>query len=159
MVDLVLGCLVGLVLALTGAGGGILAVPVLIFGAGLDTLQAAPIALVAVGMSAGVGALMGLKAGIVRYRAALLASACGVVLAPFGSFLAHQVGNRALTIVFALILAYVALRMLLQAARPPTKPDSAASSPAAWNPMNLRSAVFDTLRVWRNERSVSGRST
>lgn len=129
MIDFLLGCLIGLVLALTGAGGGILATPALVFGAGLDTLQAAPIALLAVGMSAAVGAVIGLRAGIVRYRAALLAAACGAVMTPLGSYLARLAGNRALTVVFALVLAYVALRMLRQAARPNTTTQTAALAP------------------------------
>ena len=43
-----LGALVGFVLALTGAGGAIIAVPLLVFGFDLDLAQAAPIALLAV---------------------------------------------------------------------------------------------------------------
>ncbi|MCF6806776.1 sulfite exporter TauE/SafE family protein, partial [Pseudomonas stutzeri] len=42
MVEIGLGLLVGLVLALTGAGGGILTVPLLIFVVGLELHQAAP---------------------------------------------------------------------------------------------------------------------
>jgi uncharacterized membrane protein YfcA len=130
ILDLVLGGVVGLVLALTGAGGGILAVPALVFGAGLDTARAAPIALAAVGLSAGMGALIGLRAGIVRYRAALLAAACGAVCSPLGALAAQRIGNRALTFVFALVLAWVALRMLLpapsrQALTPPCRCDGA----------------------------------
>lgn len=45
MVEIGLGLLVGLVLALTGAGGGILTVPLLIFVVGLELHQAAPIGL------------------------------------------------------------------------------------------------------------------
>ncbi len=37
-----LGAVVGVVLALTGAGGGILAVPLLVFGAHLGMAQAVP---------------------------------------------------------------------------------------------------------------------
>jgi uncharacterized protein len=44
-----LGLIVGVILALTGAGGGILAVPLLVFGAGLRVAEAGPIGLLAVG--------------------------------------------------------------------------------------------------------------
>ena len=44
-----LGSVVGLILALTGAGGAIVAVPLLIFGLHLSVPEAAPIALLAVG--------------------------------------------------------------------------------------------------------------
>ncbi|GAO91389.1 hypothetical protein PSA5_01750 [Pseudomonas syringae pv. actinidiae] len=39
-----LGVIIGAVLALTGAGGGILAVPLLVFGLGLTIVEAAPVA-------------------------------------------------------------------------------------------------------------------
>ena len=55
-----LGAAVGLILALTGAGGGILAVPLLVFGLHLSIVEAAPIGLLAVGLASAVGALLGL---------------------------------------------------------------------------------------------------
>jgi len=124
MLDVLLGGAVGVILAMTGAGGGVLAVPALVFGAGLETARAAPIALAAVGLSAGMGAIIGLRAGIVRYRAALLAAACGAIFSPLGAFAAQRLGNRALTVLFALVLAWVALRMLL-----PTPPRRARTPP------------------------------
>ncbi len=48
-----LGVIIGAVLALTGAGGGILAVPLLVFGLGLTIVEAAPVGLLAVGLAAG----------------------------------------------------------------------------------------------------------
>jgi len=65
-----LGALIGMVMALTGAGGGVLAIPLLVFGLHLPVQQAAPVGLVAVGMAAALGAALGLRQGIVRYRAA-----------------------------------------------------------------------------------------
>ena len=50
---LALGLVVGVILALTGAGGGILAVPLLVFGIHMGVAQAGPIGLLAVGMAAG----------------------------------------------------------------------------------------------------------
>jgi uncharacterized membrane protein YfcA len=114
VLHLVLGLVVGVILALTGAGGGILAVPLLIFGAGLGVAQAAPIGLMAVGMAAALGALLGLRAGIVRYKAALLTAAAGMLFAPCGLWLAHHTDNRWLTVIFAATLFYVAVRMIRQ---------------------------------------------
>ncbi len=74
---LVLGFAVGVILALTGAGGGILAVPFLVFGVGLSMAEAGPIGLLAVGLAATLGAVMGLRNGIVRYKAALLTASAG----------------------------------------------------------------------------------
>jgi predicted PurR-regulated permease PerM len=53
-----LGAVVGLILALTGAGGGILAVPLLVFGLHLSIAQAAPVGLIAVGAASAFGALL-----------------------------------------------------------------------------------------------------
>lgn len=103
-----LGLVVGLILALTGAGGGVLAVPLLVFGTGIGMAQAAPIGLVAVGMGAAVGALLGLKAGVVRYRAALVIAASGAALAPLGLWIAHRIDNRWLVMMFACVLIHVA---------------------------------------------------
>jgi uncharacterized protein len=107
-----LGAAVGLILALTGAGGGILAVPLLVFGVHLSIVQAAPIGLLAVGFASAVGALLGLREGLVRYRAAALIGVVGMALAPAGVRLARVVPNEPLTIGFAFVLAFVAVRML-----------------------------------------------
>ena len=112
---LVLGLVVGLILALTGAGGGILAVPLLVFGAGLGVAEAGPIGLMAVGMAAALGTVLGLRAGTVRYRAALLVAAAGMLLSPAGLWAARQVDSRWLSLLFALVLLHVAVKTFRQA--------------------------------------------
>ena len=47
-----LGLIVGLIMALTGAGGGVLAVPLLVFTTGLTVQETSPIGLLAVGLAA-----------------------------------------------------------------------------------------------------------
>lgn len=110
-----LGLFVGLILGLTGAGGAILAVPLLVFGLHLAVAEAAPIALLAVGLSAALGALLGLRAGKVRYRAAGFIAVIGIVISPLGLWAAHRLPNAPLSIVFACVLGYVSWRMLKQA--------------------------------------------
>jgi hypothetical protein len=51
-----LGAAVGLTLALTGAGGGVVVVPLLVFALKLDVAEAAPVGLLAVGLAAALGA-------------------------------------------------------------------------------------------------------
>ena len=67
-----LGCVIGIILALTGAGGGIIGVPLLVFGAHLSIAEAAPIGMTAVYIVATLGAALGLKAKTVRFKSALL---------------------------------------------------------------------------------------
>jgi uncharacterized membrane protein YfcA len=111
IVGAALGALVGLLLALTGAGGGILAVPLLVFGLDLSVAQSAPIGLIAVGLSAAIGAGLGLREGIVRYRAAALIGGVGMALAPVGVWLAQRTPNAPLTVAFSFVLAFTAWRM------------------------------------------------
>lgn len=106
-----LGAGVGLVLGLTGAGGGIFAVPALVFGLGWGVPQAGPVALLAVGASAAVGSAQGLRAGIVRYRAAILMAGIGICVAPLGTWMAHRLPERWLVGLFALAMLIVAARM------------------------------------------------
>ncbi|MEH6435986.1 sulfite exporter TauE/SafE family protein [Massilia sp. DD77] len=131
LIPILLGLLVGLILALTGAGGGILAVPLLVFGTGIGVAQAGPIGLLAVGMAATLGALLGLRAGQVRYRAALLIAASGMLLAPAGLWAARLADARWLGLLFGLTLLVVAYRTWRQAALP-------ASSQSTDAPVCLR---------------------
>lgn len=112
-----LGAIIGAVLALTGAGGGILAVPLLVFGLGLSIVEAAPVGLLAVGMAAAVGAVLGLRQGIVRYRAAAYIASIGIVVAPMGLWLAHRLPNAPLALIFSTVLLYACGRMLIRAHR------------------------------------------
>ena len=112
-----LGLIVGSILALTGAGGAILAVPLLVFGLHLTMIQAVPSALFAVAVSAALGALIALRSGWLRYKAALVIGAVGIPFAPLGLWTAHRVPNTPLTILFAIVLGLVALRMFVQARR------------------------------------------
>ena len=109
-----LGMIVGLILALTGAGGGILSVPLLVFILHLPMQVASPIGLLAVGLASGLGALLGLRRGIVRYRAATLMGVSGMLAAPIGILIAQYVPNQPLLLTFAFILLYNAARTFIQ---------------------------------------------
>ena len=106
-----LGLFIGIVLALTGAGGAILSIPLLAFFLNLNISQAAPIGLFALMLSAGIGALLGLKAGTVRYKAAGLMALLGTSMAPIGVWLGQYLPNNLVGILFAVVLAFVAWRM------------------------------------------------
>jgi uncharacterized protein len=136
---LALGAVVGLILALAGAGGGILAVPLLVFGLHLTIMQAAPVGLIAVGAASAFGAVLGLREGLVRYRAAALIGITGMLLAPLGVRLARLVPNQPLMVAFSLLLAWVALRMFNQSrgGRPPAE-DTPAQLPCVLNPSEGR---------------------
>ena len=114
-----LGALVGLILGLTGAGGSVIAVPLLIWGMGWTLPQAAPTALLAVSAAATLGTLSAWPQGIVRYRAALVMSGAGLLTAPLGLTAAHWLPLPILSSGFALVLLYVSVRMILRARTAP----------------------------------------
>lgn len=117
IISVLLGSLVGAILALTGAGGAIIAVPLLIFGLHLAVAEAAPIALFAVSVSATIGALLALKLGRVRYRAASLIALAGALASPVGIWIAQKSPDTPLILLFAVIMAYVAFHMFRQSIR------------------------------------------
>lgn len=132
LLGLGLGAVVGLILALTGAGGGILAVPLLVFGMHLTIQQAAPVGLIAVGAASAFGAVLGLREGLVRYRAAAVIGISGMVLAPLGVRLAHLIPNAPLMVAFAIVLGWVAWRMFNQARRGAgARPEQAQAPPSS----------------------------
>lgn len=122
----VLGMIVGLILALTGAGGGILSIPLLVLILHLPMQVASPIGLLAVGLASGIGALMGLHQGIVRYRAALLMGFSGMLAAPIGLVISHYIPNPPLLSAFSLVLLYIAIRTFRQSSNVVRKPDQVA---------------------------------
>lgn len=122
LILIALGSGVGFVLALTGAGGSILAVPMLMFGMGWSVAKAGPVALLAVACSAAVGALIGLKMHQVRYRAAGLIAACGIPVSALGLMLAHRAPEALLTALFAVLLLLIAVRTLRQELRTAHEP-------------------------------------
>ncbi|MBV8619776.1 MAG: sulfite exporter TauE/SafE family protein [Curvibacter sp.] len=112
---LLLGALVGAVLGLTGAGGGMLAVPALVVGLHWSMQQAAPVALIAVAFGAAVGAVEGLRRGLVRYRAAVCMALSGIPFSSLGQWLAHRLSQQVLLLAFSLLMLWVAQRLWRQA--------------------------------------------
>ena len=148
-----LGILVGLLMGLTGAGGGILSVPLLVFTLHLPVAQAAPIALSAIALAAGVGALLGLKNKILRYKAAGFMAIFGLLLSPAGLWLAQRVPNAPLLIIFSCTLFYSSINLYKQASREVLGIENASRKPPpclldpsigrlAWNIPCARALMF-----------------
>lgn len=110
LISILLGLFTGLILGLTGAGGALLAIPLLTLCLNLSIYQAAPIALLAVFIGASIGAAQGLYKGIVRYKAAMLIATVGVILAPLGVMAAKQIPNQMLSILLIGTLLFIGIR-------------------------------------------------
>lgn len=115
MLSVLFGAVVGLALGLTGGGGSIFAVPLLIYGLGVAPGSAVVISLVAVATTAATGAVEGMMRGVVELRAALILAVAGMISAPAGVYLGGLVAGRVIVIAFAILMCVVALRMLVRA--------------------------------------------
>ncbi len=113
LTTLILGLLVGVILGLTGAGGGILAIPALVFSQGWSVAQAAPIGLLAVTGAALVGAVEGFIRKLVRYRAAIWIAVMGIPMTPIGLYTAQLLPAHWLMTAFAVMMLVVASRLLI----------------------------------------------
>lgn len=105
-----LALLTGLSLGLLGGGGSILAVPILVYGAGYGPRDAIASSLVVVGVSSLVGAL--LRWPMVELRKALGFSAWGIVGTLVGTQLSRLVSESAQLTLFAVTMLSVAVLML-----------------------------------------------
>ena len=110
------GGLVGLSLGLTGGGGAIFAVPLLVYWIGVDPRSAVSISLVTVAATALVGAVERWWYGQVEVRTGLLFAAAGMLTAPAGGWLGGQVPPQTLMAAFAGLMLLIAARMWRKAA-------------------------------------------
>ncbi|EHM9825782.1 sulfite exporter TauE/SafE family protein [Salmonella enterica subsp. enterica serovar Infantis] len=107
------GLIIGVLMGLTGAGGGILAVPALIFILDFPITKASPLALIAVSTAAVIGACIGLKRKETRYRAALLMAVSGMPFTWPGIWAAAHVSHTFLVFIFSFCILLVAYRFLV----------------------------------------------
>jgi uncharacterized membrane protein YfcA len=115
--SLIFGAVVGLSLGLTGGGGAIFAVPLLVYGLGEPTREAVAISLAAVGTTSLVGFLHRWVLGQVEIRTGLLFALAGMLGAPVGTWIAGLLPETLLLTLFAGLMVVVAIRMWQQASR------------------------------------------
>jgi uncharacterized protein len=101
------GGLVGLSLGLTGGGGAIFAVPLLVYGLQTPAREAVGISLSAVGATSGVGFVHRWKLGEVEIRTGLLFAVAGMAGAPVGAWFAKFVPDAVLLLSFAVLMIIV----------------------------------------------------
>ncbi|HXG32577.1 MAG TPA: sulfite exporter TauE/SafE family protein [Bryobacteraceae bacterium] len=104
--------LVGLSLGLLGSGGSIVAVPVLVYAAGIPVRNAVAMSLAIVGGTSLVGAIQQYRRRRLHLRAMLYFIAAGAVGAYLGAGLTHRVPPRVLMLLFAAVMLAVGASML-----------------------------------------------
>lgn len=129
-----LGTAAGLLMALTGAGGGALGVPLLVLVMHLPVQQASAMSLLAVGLAGAIGALLGLRDRLLRWRAALMLGTAGMLAAPLGVALAQRLPQPLLLAVFATFMLHTAWRMWRSADPEANRPAPRPVQPACVRP-------------------------
>ena len=104
---------IGLPLGLTGAGGSILTLSLLVYLAGIPPKEAVGLSLLIVGAEALAGAWQRTRAGEVHTKAAGMFAVSGTIGAVAGSQLTWLLSTSALMITFASLMVVVAVRMLI----------------------------------------------
>lgn len=118
-VSILFGLIIGFALGLTGGGGSVFAVPLLVYGLGIPAHQAVVISLAAVGVTALGGGLARWRDGEAEWRTAIIFGLSGIIGAPLGAWLNPRFPEAALLTGFAALMLAVAARMWRQAHRQP----------------------------------------
>ncbi|QDU47298.1 Sulfite exporter TauE/SafE [Symmachiella dynata] len=105
------GLVIGLALGLTGGGGSIFAVPLLVYAMSVPPHEAVGISLAAVGATAAWGVIQHLRGGQVEFRTGLLFAVTGMLGAPLGTWLNSLMPEKLLMLLFAGLMLAIALRM------------------------------------------------
>lgn len=116
---ILIGIVIGAILGLTGSGGSLFAVPLLMLFLDLPLADATGIALGAVAVSAAFGVIQRDKSEIV-WLPALFILVFGVIFAPVGRWLTLYLNEAVILSAFSVLVLGVAYKMWSQAKREPT---------------------------------------
>ena len=112
IIALILALGIGLSLGLLGSGGSIVTLPVLVYVAGVSVASAVGMSLAIVGGASAAGAWLKHRQGLVHWRAAMVFGGAGMAGSLVGAQFTRRVSPGVLMLIFALLMAVVAWRML-----------------------------------------------
>lgn len=121
ILSIIFGTIVGLSLGLTGGGGSIFAVPLLIYGIGLSPVQAVPVSLVTVAITALLGVHRTIRDQLLVWQPAIIFAAGGIVGAPLGIMLSRQIEEYWIILGFAVLAMVVGSFMWKSATKSPDR--------------------------------------
>lgn len=112
-----LGALSGLALGLTGAGGSIITMPLLVYGLGMPVREAIVVSLLVVGMTALVGVIGKWRHRELDWKVGFIVASTGMLAAPLGTKMSLMLSAQELLIGFGLLMTVVSLLMWRKAER------------------------------------------
>jgi uncharacterized membrane protein YfcA len=126
---LLLSGMIGVSLGLMGGGGSILALPVLVYVAGIDPRRAVAMSLAIVGSTSLMAGLMHHRGGRVDRRVGAIFGIAGLPGAITGARLTHLVPAQVLLLLFGILMLVVGGVMLLRSVREPRAGGHAGERP------------------------------
>lgn len=123
LIAIVLGVAVGLSLGALGGGGSTLAVPLLVFVAGMTAQDATTASLLVVGTASLIGAIGHFRRGNVRLGAGVVFSLIGVAGSALGTKVNRSIDEDVLLLAFSALIIFVAVHMFRSVARGPAEKD------------------------------------
>lgn len=124
-----LGVAAGMLAGLFGVGGGILFVPTLTLVVGLTQVEAEATSLLAIIPVALVGSWRNSRAGLVRWRDAVVIGVFSIATGFAGAALANAAPDRALRLAFAGLLVVTAGQLVWRARRPASDTGTSGRTP------------------------------
>ena len=131
MIAVVLGVGVGLSLGALGGGGSTLAVPVLVFVAGMSAQDATSSSLLVVGVASLLGAAGHHRLGNVHLGTGVAFGLAGIAGSSIGTLVNRSLNQTVLLMAFAALIMFVAVRMYSGTTPPPPELDPSTTSPSS----------------------------
>jgi len=133
------GIVVGFALGLTGGGGSIFAVPLLIYALGVDVRTAVGVSLAAVGATSAFGVVTRLRHHDIDYRIGLVFAVSGMLTTPVGTWIGGRLPASGVLFAFALLMLFIGVRMWRQPERISVKnaTPTTANTKSSWKPGDL----------------------
>jgi uncharacterized protein len=122
---LLFGAIVGVSLGLTGGGGSIFAVPLMLYGLGLDLRRAVALSLAVVGLTALYGAILQARSGRLLWGAGAMIGVGGILGAPLGAWAGARLPETLMLLLFAALMVVIGWRML-------ARREQGAEVPLSW---------------------------
>lgn len=123
VIAIALGLLVGLSLGALGGGGSTLAVPILVFVAGLQAQDATTASLLVVGVASAFGVVSHFRNGNVRLGAGVAFGLAGIVGSRIGLLINRSLDENVLLLAFSALIVFVAVHMYRSAGRSASEPE------------------------------------
>lgn len=118
--SILIGLLIGLILGLTGSGGAILAVPLLIYLLHLHPSQAIGMSLGVVASSALLGVIRNINKDRIQWLPAVVFAAIGSAFTPLGHSINKQLPETTILLCFSVVVILVAITMWKRSYQPDT---------------------------------------